>query len=81
MPKAGQIPLDKIEAMLQECSPGARVVRKKHLFWVLDAKGGIYRGLPLGGHGATNPRIEDGHIRSMARHLGFLDCAKRYFGW
>jgi hypothetical protein len=81
MGRAGQIPLDEIETMLEKCSPGARVVPKKHHFWVLDAKGGIFRGLPLGAHGAVKPKIEDGHVRSMARHLGFLDCAKRHFGW
>jgi hypothetical protein len=81
MGRSGQIPLDKIAAMLEGCSPGARIVRKKHHFWVLDARGGIFRGLPLGTHGATNPKIEDGHVRSMARHLGFWECAKEHFGW
>ncbi|HEY6322671.1 MAG TPA: hypothetical protein VJA16_14035 [Thermoanaerobaculia bacterium] len=81
MPSIAQPKLSAIEAMLEKCSPGARIVAKKHHFWVLDSKGGIYRGLPLGKHGKKDPEIELGHVRKMSRHLGFEDCAQRYFGW
>jgi hypothetical protein len=51
MPSVFQVKLSEIEAMLEKCSPGARLVAKLHHFWVFDSKGGIYRGLPLGKHG------------------------------
>ena len=69
MPSVAQIKLAKIQEMLDQCSPGSRLVHKKHLIWVLDARGGIYRGLPKGAHGKGEPKIEFGHIRSMARQL------------
>lgn len=81
MPSLGQVKLSAIEAMLEDCSPGARIVPKKHLNWVLDSKGGSYKGLPRGEHGKKDPTIELGHVRSMARHLGFEECAKKHFGW
>jgi hypothetical protein len=76
-----QVKLSAIEAMLEDCSPGARVVPKKHHYWVFDAKGGSYKSLPLGEHGKKEPKIELGHVRSMARHLGFEECAQKHFGW
>jgi hypothetical protein len=81
MPSIAQIKLSEIEAMLEKCSPGSRIVKKKHRHWVLDPKGSIYRGLPRGAHGKKDPEIEFGHVRSMARHLGFEECAKKHFGW
>jgi hypothetical protein len=80
MASAFQVKLSEIEAMLAKCSPGARIVRKKHHFWVFDSRGGIYSGLPLGEHGKKHPRIEVQHAVKMARHLGFQECAKQYFG-
>ena len=67
--------------MLVKCSPGARIIAKKHHLWVFDSKGGIYKSLPRGKHGNKTPEIELGHVRKMARHLGFEECAKGYFGW
>jgi len=83
MPSLGQFKLSEIEAMLARCSPGARIVRKEHRIRVLDAKGGMYRGLPSGAHGKKDkdPEIEFGHIRKMARHLGFEECCVEYFGF
>ena len=80
MPSVAQIKLSKIEEMLRRCSPGSRLIRKEHRIWVFDAKGGIYRGLPKGAHGKSDPEIEFGHVRSMARHLGFEACALEFFG-
>ena len=81
MPSLAQVKLSEIEAMLEGCSPGSRIIPKKHHHWVFDSKGGIYKSLPLGGHGKKNPKIELGHVRKMARHLGFEECAREYFGW
>ena len=81
MPSLGQVKLSAIEAMLADCSPGARIVPKKHHNWVLDSKGGSYKSLPLGEHGKKDPVIELGHVRKMARHLGFEECAQKHFGW
>jgi len=81
MPSLAQVKLSEIAAMLEKCSPGARIVPKKHHFWVFDSRGGIYRGLPLGKHGKKDPKIELGHVRSMARHLGFEECAQSVFKW
>jgi hypothetical protein len=81
MPSIAQVKLSEIGAMLEKCSSGSRIVEKKHRHWVLDSKGSIYRGLPRGAHGTKDPKIELGHVRKMARHLGFEECAKSFFGW
>lgn len=77
MVSSGLVPLKAIRKMLDACAPGARIVAKKHRNWVLY-KGLTFRGLPLGEHGRReNPEIEIGHVKTMARHLGILDCARR----
>lgn len=76
MASTGLVSFREILEMLRVCAPGARIVSKLHRNWVLF-NGLTYRNLPLGKHGARkNPEIEVGHVRSMARHLGILDCAK-----
>ena len=78
MPSAGLVSLADIKAMLEACAPGARIESKLHRNWVY-ANGLIWRGLPLGPHGARkNPGIEKGHVKKMARYLGILDCAKKH---
>lgn len=65
--------------MLDTCAPNARIEPRKHRHWVYY-NGLIFRDLPLGSHGSRNPEIQVGWVKKMARHLGFLECAKRFFG-
>jgi hypothetical protein len=78
MASARLVALKEILDMLDECAPGARVVPKEHRNWVLYS-GLTYRGLPQGAHGKKNPEIQIGQVKRLARHLGILDCAKRFF--
>lgn len=64
-----QVPLDAVWAMLDECLPGYTAR--------LDDGRPQYFGFPSGPKGSSNPEIEIGHIRKMARYFGILDCAKQ----
>jgi hypothetical protein len=76
MPSHGLVKLKTIEEMLDACAPGAVIEHRKHHTWV-TAKGKTYRRLPRGEHGArSNPEIQTGHIKKMARFFDILDCAK-----
>lgn len=59
--------------MLKECAQGATVRVSTHSR-VVSYGDRSYPSLP------KHDNIEVGHIRKMARHLGFLDCAKRHLG-
>lgn len=66
--------------MLDECAPGSMPQPKLHHYWV-TYRGKTFTSLPKGGHGKTDPEIEDGHIRKMVRFLGIdRDCVARVLG-
>lgn len=64
-----------IWAMLERCAPGFTKRKTVH-HWRIEFAGRTYPTLPLGRHGKrTNPEIEAGHVRKMARFLGIYECA------
>lgn len=65
--------------MMSVCAPGHTRRLTKHYYFV-TWNGRNYPALPKGAHGETDPPIEKGHIRKMARHFGIMDCAKKYLG-
>lgn len=68
---------------LDVCLPGCKREQKLHRWWVYPPKGPAYRALPLGAHGqrrANCVEIEFGHVRSMARQFGVLECFEKQFG-
>lgn len=76
MSSSGRVALSAIWAMLDRCAPGHRKKKTKH-HWCIMYGEQTYHDFPLGKHGArTDPEIEIGHIKKMARHLGILDCAR-----
>lgn len=64
--------------MLAHCAPGYAAKASKHN-WRVTFGTACFPSLPLGPHGdRTNPSIEIGHVKQMARTLGILDCAKTF---
>jgi hypothetical protein len=75
---SGTVPLQDVWDMLGACAPGHTKKATKHN-WVVYYNGLTYHRLPLGEHGSrNNPGIQIGHVKSMARHLGILECAKQH---
>ncbi len=71
------IRLDRVWAMLESCAPGYSMRATDHHYWVTYQRK-TYRALPLGKHGSRkNAEVETGHVRSMCRHLGLEECARR----
>lgn len=62
--------------MLDQCAPGHTRTETDHHFCV-RFNGKVFPTLPKGQHGKSNPGIQKGVLKKMARHLGILDCAKR----
>ena len=75
MSSFGQVSLRDIRTMLDECAPGHRIEERTHHYCVYY-QDKVYPTLPKGPHGKSNPLIQKGHIKKMARHLGILECAK-----
>jgi hypothetical protein len=67
------VSLEDIIRMLEKCAPGYHIVEKTHNLQVYWNKK-IYHGLP------KYDRMPPGHVRSMARMLEILDCAKSVLG-
>lgn len=67
-----------MRAMLGHCAPGHKWVLKPHNILVYYKKKTAF--LPTGKHTKKNPKIEIGHVKKCARHLGILDCAKEFLG-
>jgi len=64
--------------MLDHCAPGYNLRETKH-HWCVTLGSAVYPTLPKGPHGdRTNPSIQIGHIKQMARQLSILDCAKEF---
>ena len=72
---SGQIALSDVWAMLDECAKGHTRHLHTHYYSIRYNKK-IYPTFPKGEHGKSNPQIEKGHIRRMARFFGVLGCAK-----
>ena len=65
--------------MLDECAPGNSRVLKTHHYWI-GYKGKMYRSLPKGAHGRTDPEIQAPFVKKLVSQLEInLDCVKRYF--
>ncbi len=62
--------------MLRACADGFERDLKTHHWWV-TYKGVTFCALPIGERGANRPEVFIGKVRSMARHLGIMDCAKK----
>jgi hypothetical protein len=61
--------------MLDNCAPGSRMELKKHRYWVFCPGKPIFRDLPKGDHGSSDPEIQVGKIKKMVRFLGLEECA------
>lgn len=78
MSSFGTVALGDAWAMLENCAPGYRAKRNPH-HWCVFYGQASFPSLPLGKHGSrTNPEIEIGHIKQIARRFDILDCAKRF---
>jgi hypothetical protein len=66
-----QVELRDLLAMLKECAPAHAFSETDH-YHVVKVNGRTYPSLP------KKRQIDDGHVRKMARHLGFLECAKKF---
>jgi hypothetical protein len=77
MSSLGQIPLKDVWAMLAQCAPGHTIDTHTHHYWI-RYNGRLYPTFPKGEHGKTNPPIQRGHVKRMARFLDILDCAKEH---
>jgi len=78
LPSRGQVRLSAVWAALDTCLPGYRRVERTHHWWVYSPDGkATYRGIPKGAHsGRKTAEVQSGHIKTMARVLGILDCMK-----
>lgn len=78
---AAEIRILDIFKMLDVCAPAHRVVETTHSFLVkLPTGAGVVVGvLPSGPHlQLERRRIRSGAVKSFARKLGILDCARRH---
>jgi hypothetical protein len=77
MSSFGTVTHKEVRAMLEVCAPG-HVFRAHGLHYYLVAyQGQTFPSLPRGAHGASNPDIQIGVVKQMARRLGILPCATR----
>jgi hypothetical protein len=69
--------MNDVLAMLTNCAPGHTVKEYTHNICICyhDL---TYPALPKGEHGKSNPPIQNGHIKRMARFFGILRCAKDF---
>lgn len=72
----GQVPLKDVWAVLAECLPGHTITLKTHPYWIAH-NNRLYASFPKGAHGKSNPPIDVGHVKRMARYFDILDCARR----
>ncbi|MCK6574569.1 hypothetical protein L6V77_26120 [Myxococcota bacterium] len=78
MGAGGEVALEEVWRMLEHCAPGHSRQATTH-YWCVRFNGITYPRLPLGNHGRRKfPAVQAGHVRAMARHLGFLDCARGF---
>ena len=78
MSTKGQVALEDVWAALHTCLPGWRATQKQHRWWVYPPNGGAPFMLPLGAHGRRKDvEVQRGHVKSMARQFGILDCMTR----
>jgi hypothetical protein len=61
--------------MLEKCAPGFTATETVH-YWCVRFNTKSYPSLPKGEHGKSDPEIQVGKIKQMARQLGIEDCAK-----
>lgn len=80
MSSFGQVPLKDVWAMLTECAPGYLARETTHHYRV-TYNDRVYPSFPKGAHGKSNPPIERGPVKKLARFLQIEDCAGQYFGW
>jgi len=74
----GQIPLKAVWAMLDECAVGHS--RKLHTHnYSIRFCGRTFPHFPKGEHGSSNPPIQRGTVRRMAKFFGILECARKHF--
>lgn len=76
MSSFGQVPLKEVFAMLDECAPGHALTETDHHYCVRFGDK-VFPTLPKGQHGKSNPGIQRGVLKKMARHLGILECARK----
>ncbi len=63
--------------MLAECAPGHTIKLTTH-YYRITFKDLVYATFPKGEHGKSNPPIEFGHVKRLARYFDILDCTKRF---
>ncbi len=63
--------------MLDKCAPDWRYEDKQHKRWIYYGDHEPFK-FPMGPHGKQHRYdIEMGHVKSLVKHLGIQDCAKR----
>jgi hypothetical protein len=79
----GVVKLSLVWAMLDHCIGATNYTRREsahHWRVTRTSDGRLFPRLPLGPHGKrTDPEIEKGHVRKMARFFLIEDCAENYF--
>ena len=71
MSSFGQVPLRDVRDMLKQCAPGHTIHETDH-YYVIRHNGQTYPSFP------KKRQVDVGHVRKMARHVGILDCAKKF---
>lgn len=79
MSSFGLVTLKEVFTMLDLCAPGHTRTETDHHYCV-RFNGLVFPTLPKGAHGKSNPGIQRGVLKKMARHLGILECAKTALG-
>jgi hypothetical protein len=77
---SGTIRIREVWRILEECAPGYEKYPYGDHKWEVRYKGFRYPHLPLGAHGrkrlVDRAEIELGHVKSMCRLFGIMDCAR-----
>lgn len=80
MSSFGTIPLKDVQAMLAACAAGHVLKGHGDHYYLVAYNGKTFPSLPRGEHGKSNPGIQKGVVKRMARLLGILECALTYLG-
>lgn len=77
MSSFGTVSLNEVRAMLDACAPGHVFRQHGDHYYLIAYKGLTFPTFPRGAHGKSNPEIQRGVVKKMAKFFGVLPCAKR----
>lgn len=77
MSSFGTVTHKEVRAMLEACAPGHVFRAHGDHYYLVAFNGRTFPSLPRGAHGKSNPEIQIGVVKRMARLLDILACAER----